>query len=409
MVNSEERQMIVGLFPFLSANPIVIDGGSNKGGFSDVFIDEYKDDVNLYLFEPNKKLLSYTEIKYEYQKNIRFLNLALYKETGEIPFYYFENFNNELSSIYKDDTKWGGLPLVHGKTDCITLDKFCKDNKISHIDYLKLDLEGSDVDALMGCKRLIPEDAITIIQIEYSEHYKRANHSIREVFDIFKNTGYKIYSFDGNYTEVNEFEDDFIPQNFIITKREIRNYSIGWNTEFIYNTAPLGKFDMVLEVGGFEGVNTKYICENLLNEGGRVNVVDPLEDYYIEGDTEHPYFRDQHQRFLRNTRGCTINLYRGKSEVELPKLNALRHDLCYVDGDHRKESVYFDLCWAFAITKVGGYVLADDYEWREDTKEGIDKFLSEFSGTLEVISKGYQVLIQKKINHYNSITQSYYL
>ena len=168
--------------------------------------------------------------------------------------------------------------------------------------------------------------------------------------------------------------------------------------------------DMVLEIGVFEGLTTKYICENLLNEGGRVIAVDPLFDYYYEGDNNaHPYFKDQYQRFLRNTRGLPVELKRGVAADELPKLHALRFNMCYIDGNHFHPHPYNDGCWAFAITKVGGYLLFDDYEWNESSKMSVDKFLEEFNGFYELIHKEYQVLIKKIANKYNELTQSYYL
>jgi len=87
---------------------------------------------------------------------------------------------------------------------------------------------------------------------------------------------------------------------------------------------------------------------------------------------------------------------------------ALRYDFIYLDGDHRKDAVYFDSVWSFAICKIDGYILFDDYTWRPETTEGIDLFLNEFAGSLEIIRKDYQVLIRKIANQYNELTYEYY-
>lgn len=403
--------MITGLFPFLSKEPVVFDIGSNKGHFTDLFLEEYKEEGKLYLFEPSEKLISFTEIKYEYKTNITFERLAAYRTTGKVEFFYFENFNNELSSVYPDKEGWKDLPMKNKVVSTVSLDDYCKDKKIERIDYLKIDTEGSEVDVLLGCSSLIKGSQIGIIQVEYGGHYTRAAKSFQDIIDLFNGTGYKIYSYkeDGNYWEVKDFVEDFHAENYIITKEEIHNYcSAGWNNEFIINTSELPKFEMCLEIGAFEGMTTKYMCENLLNHGGRVIVVDPLEDYYIEGDTEHPFFKGQYPRFSRNTRGLPVELKRGKSQDELPKLNALRFDFIYLDGDHREEAVYHDAVWAFAICKNGGFILFDDYTWREETTSGIDRFLNEFGASLSILIKGYQVLIRKVHNQYNDITFKFY-
>jgi len=410
MIGIEEKNMVIGLFPFLSENPVIFDVGSNKGHFTDVVLEEFADNCKLHLFEPNKKLLSFTEIKYEYRKNIIYNNIGLWKYDGETDFFYFENENNELSSFFPA-FEWSDLLVrcEHKQIKTTSVDNYCLTQQVNKIDFLKIDVEGAEVGVISGCERLLEENKISIIQIEYSPHYKRANYLFQNVIDIVSKYGYKIYHYEAeNYWEVKDFVEDYRFENFIITKEEIHNYSAGWNGQFILNTSELPKFDLCLEVGAFEGLTTKYMAEKMLNEGGRVVVVDHLLDYYIEGDTEHPVFKGQYQRFKRNTRGLPIELYRNKSEVELPKMNALRFDFIYLDGDHRKDAVYFDGVWSFAICKTGGYILFDDYTWREETTEGIDKFLNEFAGSLEIIRKEYQVLIRKTANQYNDFTISYY-
>ncbi len=418
MIDAKEKQMIIGLMPFLSKEPVVFDIGSNKGAFSDIFLGEYKDDCMLFLFEPNDKLLSFTQIKYEYQKNIVYESCAAYKENKDIEFKYFENFNNELSSLY-EDLSWKQMPMKSKIVKGRTLDSYAEANKIEYIDYLKIDCEGADMDVLEGCNGLMSSGKIKIIQIEYSEHWERSGYNCADLLSASNKAGYQVYRYeDGNYYLIEKVADSWVcgeyrpilpKDNYILTKECISNScKAGWNNEFIINTVELPKFDLGLEIGAFEGMTTKYMCEKMLTPGGRVVVVDPLEEYYIEGDTEHPEFKGQYPRFLRNTKGLPIELKRGKSESELPKLNALRFDFIFVDGDHRKDAVYFDLVWSFAICKLGGHILIDDYTWRPYTTEGIDKFLNEFSGSFDLLIKDYQVLIRKHTNQYNEINFDYY-
>lgn len=54
-----------------------------------------------------------------------------------------------------------------------------------------------------------------------------------------------------------------------------------WNQTFIDNTKGLPKFQAVLEIGAYEGKTSRYICENMLLPGGKLIVVDPLQDEYI--------------------------------------------------------------------------------------------------------------------------------
>ena len=411
MLSQEEKESILKLTPFFSENPVIFDVGSNKGHFTDLMLDEFGGGCDLHLFEPNQKLLSYTEIKYEYRKNITYNCFALGREKGEKDFYYFENENNELSSLVKGDD-WGELPMKVKTVGVDTVSRYVLIGRnIPVIDCLKIDCEGTDPDVVYGCKDMMRHGEIKFIIIEYSPHYNRADQQFKHVISAANAFGYKVYYYtSGNFWEVKieTFVEDYRFENFIITKENIHNYSDGWNKEFVLNTIELPKFEMVLEVGSFEGLTTRYMCDNLI-ENGRVVCVDPMKDYYTPEDTEHTeMFKQQYQRFCGNTRGLPIELIRKESKDALPELNALRFGLCYVDGDHREDAVYFDASWCFAITKIGGYILFDDYGWRDETARGIDRFLNEFGGSLEIVSKGYQVLVKKISNQYNDLTYEYY-
>lgn len=413
MISPEEKKAVIDLFPFMGQNPIVFDCGANKAEWSDIVINEFGDNCTVHVFEPNKKLLSFIEIKYEYKNNIIYRPDVVYKkEVGQIPFYYFENFNNELSSLYNGGSRWDGLPVKEGESVAYSLDYYCQHYKINKVDYIKIDVEGADMDVIFGCNKLMQQDIIGIIQIEYSEHWDRANYNFQNLKEIAEKYGYKIYRYIGdNFWEEKSVLPEF--DNYFLTKYEIHNYCIsGSNDNFVLNTIDLPEMDLVIEVGCMEGITTKYICENLLNKDNpdsRVICIDPLFDYYVKDDPRyHPEFKGQYQRFLRNTRGLPVNLIRGKSQEELPKLNALRANFIYIDGDHYAPMPYLDGVWCFAITKIGGYILFDDYEWCAETKESIDKFLKEFEGAYEIVKSNYQVLIKKTSNRYTDLTYEYY-
>ncbi len=402
MIGQEEINLVQGLIPFLSEHPVIFDCGSNKGDWSDIILKEVLCD--LYLFEPNKMLLDYTRIKYEYKKNIAYNEMAVAHFNGQAEFYYFENFNNELSSLYKQGWWEGELPMRQKKIHACKIDTYCKLHSIEYIDYLKLDLEGGEPAALEGCKEMLANGKIRIIQIEYGGHYTVSNKKFADVIEWVNALGYSVYSYDektNNYNTVprETFQEDYHYENYIITKEEIHNFSVGgWINPFIESTKDLPKFDFMMEVGSAEGLTAKYMCENMLEEGGRMIVVDPLNDYYIkeEDQKDYPYFKQQYQRWKRNTRGLPIELFREDSRSVLPKFHAFRFGFIYLDGNHTGEVVYIDSKNSFPILKKGGYLLWDDYDiWSEDTKAGIDKFLSEYEGQYEIIKNSYQLLIRK--------------
>jgi len=409
-IDIKEKKAVEGLFTFISEHPVIFDSGSNKGEWSDVVLNEFGENCEIHFFEPNPIMLNYTRIKYDYNKNIIFNPLAVCDVDGKnVDFYYFENYNNGLSSIYKNDSwKEQGLPMKQGVAKTITIDSYCETRSIKEIDILKIDVEGADPLVIKGADKMLRDGKIKIIQIEYGSHYKLGSHTFKDIIEKLGGYGYNFYIFNGeNYERVDtgHFLEDYRAENFIITKFFIEN-SQDWNRAFKESVEDFGKcFNFALEVGVFEGLTSKYICDNMLVHGGRIICVDPLEDSYLteriddtasEMNNSLPYFRNQYNRFLRNTKNRPVNLMRMTSSKAYPLLKDFRFDFIFIDGDHRYEAVYLDGVNCFKICRIQGYILFDDYDgYDEGTTSGINKFINEYKEYLLIVKSNYQLLVQK--------------
>lgn len=183
-------------------------------------------------------------------------------------------------------------------------------------------------------------------------------------------------------------------------------YTQIWNQEFINNTKGL-KFDFVLEIGCFEGLTTNYICDNLLNEGGRIICIDPLADYYltekisqseeVENYESHKIFAGQYERFVKNTMGKPVQLIRKRSADAYVEIIDYRFGFVYIDGDHRFQQVLTDAKMAFNVCADNGLMLFDDYGgYHGEVKRALDKFMmGENSGRIEVVFSNYQLMLKK--------------
>lgn len=389
-ISTPEVKAVLALRDRCASDPIVFDIGSNKGDWASTLIANVKE---MHLFEPNVLLLHYTQVRYDYLKNVIYNHVAIFRESADKDFYFFTNTNNGLSSLYYNQF-WvdQGLPMQKGKTKTITLDSYWQSDKV--IDIVKIDVEGADLDVLLGAKGLLSRKQIRFIQIEYSTHYNLAGYTFDDVIDFVRKYGYEIYHFDGN---------DFIPyseetkaENFYI----MAEYTQDWNGEFKKNTKGI-KVETALEIGCFEGLTTNFICDNLLKEGGRIVCVDPLTDEYLPGHKDNEMFKGQYERFIRNTAGRPVELIRKKSEDAYEQLKDLRFGLIYIDGDHTENGVFNDAVkyWNLLLdgfNNAGGYMLFDDYGQSEETARGIDRFLDTQKGNYDIVLKDYQVLIHRK-------------
>lgn len=369
-MSAEERKNVLDLFPYLDqSHPVVFDVGSNKGNWSDILVHNV---AEMHLFEPNQVLLHYTAAKYDRLDNVQYHHVALSDKKGESEFYFYHRHHHELSG-FRHNPLWDNIPNEMTTVRTTTLD----DVRAGNIDFLKIDVEGAELLVLKGAKNLLAKRKIRFIQVETVGHSELYGYTFDDLKEYLEGFGYRVFRRGENTIFC---QDDF---------------HHGWNRPFIENTKGI-KADFALEIGAFEGLTSRYICDNILNPGGRMIAVDPLTDEYLPGHEENFRFKGQYDRFIRNTRNYPIELLRMKSQeaFEQPGFMDYRFDFIYVDGDHSEEAVFQDARKSLKLCKPGGYILFDDYEWREETKRGIDRFLDRYKQRFKIIHKNYQVLIR---------------
>ena len=168
--------------------------------------------------------------------------------------------------------------------------------------------------------------------------------------------------------------------------------------------------ESILEIGCHEGRSTCWILENLLTPNGSITCIDPFAHEPLSAfRNEHPpENRIIEQIFRHNTDLArmpeqTIRLMPTLSFYALAELiteNA-QFDFVYVDGSHSADEVLADAVMAFGLLKKNGYMIFDDYLWKDAAdsldrpKMSIDAFINMFQKHIEVKMINYQLVIQK--------------
>ena len=75
----------------------------------------------------------------------------------------------------------------------IALDRYCSEIGITAIDFMKVDVEGHEVDVLQGARGLLGKGAIKYVQFEYHATWIYSRSQIRDVFALLANGPYQIY------------------------------------------------------------------------------------------------------------------------------------------------------------------------------------------------------------------------
>jgi len=114
--------------------------------------------------------------------------IALSNESATVPFYVPELMGG--TSTLHPDASINYLHVVDVETS--TLDRYCMENAIDHIDIVKIDTEGNDLRVIQGMLGMLESGKIGVVQFEYNHRWIYSRSYLKDVFDIVKNSPYSL-------------------------------------------------------------------------------------------------------------------------------------------------------------------------------------------------------------------------
>lgn len=159
-----------------------------------------------------------------------------------------------------------------------------------------------------------------------------------------------------------------------------------------------------LEIGTFYGANLFTVADSYgSHEYSKLYCIDPWEEYedYTEYKNEQKSIFETFKRNLEKRKDKDkVVVKRGYSNEEILKFPDEFFDIIYVDGNHESEYVLEDGVLAFRKLKVGGYLIFDDYGWKDKndySTVGINCFHRAYSKRLEYLeTREMQVFFRKR-------------
>lgn len=177
------------------SGPIVIfDVGANTGEYGDLamklFGENERERVSLYSFEPIARFAGHGT----------FVQAAISDVDGKLTMY--KRRDDDISSVARQE--W--LDRKHGAAEEVSvpsmrLDSFITQNRISHIDLLKVDVEGHELNVLKGCGKYLDPKFISVIQFEYGLAGKSSGVFFQDLYELLTRRGYKVYKIHRNHLE----------------------------------------------------------------------------------------------------------------------------------------------------------------------------------------------------------------
>ena len=177
-----------GVFADLKPGSVIFDIGANRGQFAQAAIASVKD-VKLHCFEPSAA--SFRDLELSVGSLARLNHCALGHEVGSLTL-YSDAVGSEMASLYNRDLAHIGKAMSIEETVAVsTVDEYCATHSIAHIDLLKIDVEGAEMDVLRGTTGMLGRRAIGCLIFEFGGTHLDSRVTLRDFYNFLQQHGAK--------------------------------------------------------------------------------------------------------------------------------------------------------------------------------------------------------------------------
>jgi FkbM family methyltransferase len=183
----EFRELLF-LHDFLQPGMVMLDVGANIGEYT-VFAAKRMASGRVLAFEPLPSIRKDLEenIRLNHFENITVLPYGLSDQPGQFPIFMVGESENEGQATFFSDSSSNQNSIV---ADLKVLDAEWKSFELTRLDFIKMDIEGSELMALRGSINTIRQFR-PLVLLEISEvTYQAAGYTKKEISDYFQQLNY---------------------------------------------------------------------------------------------------------------------------------------------------------------------------------------------------------------------------
>jgi len=203
---------------------VVFDIGGNIGEYTEKILDlNYNSKITI--FEPSKKNSKLLFRKFEKLENVKVQNFGFNSKSGNYKLYH-DKPGSPLASLSKrsflgSKIKFKGYEIVK----FTTLKNYIKKNKLKKIDLMKLDVEGYELNCLVGAGKFIKK--ISVIQFEFGGCNIDTKTYFKDFWSFFNKNSFDLYVITPFYlykiSEYSEKYENFLTTNFLAINKKFKN------------------------------------------------------------------------------------------------------------------------------------------------------------------------------------------
>lgn len=178
-------------------HPVIFDVGANTGSVTRKYRALFPH-ASIYAFEPYPPAFGQLKKDLAGDRNIHVHDLAISNAPGRALLHVnaFSLTSSLLATHEKGSHYWGEGKLETKEkmeVEVTTIDAFCRQNGISSIDILKLDIQGHEFAALQGAREMLSSQSIAMIYMEMiMVPTYEGQHELHEYLHLLASLDYKL-------------------------------------------------------------------------------------------------------------------------------------------------------------------------------------------------------------------------
>lgn len=221
---SGEKAVFQLIRKYLGGPYTVLDAGANVGQFLGQCLEQLGNNLEaVHSFEPIANTFAKLQQKFDGQPRIHLNHSALAAQCGAQTAWYGEHAEG-LASLSKRDISHFGIAVDQSETVQVnTVDNYCESHAINHVHFLKIDVEGHELDVLAGAKAMLKRKAIDLITFEFGGCHIDTRTYFKDFWLFLSGHGYQIHRItpSGYMMKIEryeEFHEQFVTTNFLAVR-----------------------------------------------------------------------------------------------------------------------------------------------------------------------------------------------
>ncbi|MFC2053453.1 FkbM family methyltransferase [Chloroflexota bacterium] len=170
--------------------PVVFDVGANIGDWCQAAL-QINPQAQIHCFEPGSYAFGKLTGR-KFPPNVICNHFGFSSRPSIEKMTLYGNSKSMLNSLY-DTPRYGREPVGYEEIKLETVTNYCKDRQIERVDFMKIDVEGHEYEALVGASEMLQQNRVHAIQFEYGETYIHAGRWLKDIFEYVAKFNYCIY------------------------------------------------------------------------------------------------------------------------------------------------------------------------------------------------------------------------